>query len=439
MSNEEQRRARILQVAYACSPWKGSEPGVGWNRAVEAAKYSDVWVVCEGNEFRQQVFDYLDQEGDVEGLNFVFVPKTRFEQCLSRIPGLYYVAYNRWHARVFRAAKQLHEEIEFDLAHQVNLCGYREPGYLSQLGIPFVWGPVGGTQSFPWRFLPVAGWRGGLQEALRNITNSIQLRISRRVKTSARQAALLLAANTTIQRHIEHVIGRKADVMFENGIRHVASTHRTRDTGQPLRLLWAGEFRGFKALPILLEAMSYLPPDFDVKLQVLGDGPERLRWRRLAEKLGVNHRIEWLGWVSHREAIEHNKATDVFVFNSLRETGGTVVLEAMSNGVPVIVPDHQGVADMVTPRCGIKIPVTTRGEMVQAYRGAIMNLAANSRLYSSLSAGALERASEYAWPRFGERVRDYYRHVLGDAFSWDARATATEDESSEQPLLEGTA
>lgn len=139
-SRTEGRRARVLQLAYACSPWRGSEPGVGWHRAVEAAKYSDIWVICEGVEFEHQVLGHLRDTGMIPGLHFRFVRKTRFEQYLSKIPGMYYIAYRLWHRRAFHVAKSLHEEVNFDLVHQVNLCGYREPGQLGQMQLPFIWG-----------------------------------------------------------------------------------------------------------------------------------------------------------------------------------------------------------------------------------------------------------------------------------------------------------
>lgn len=46
---------------------------------------------------------------------------------------------------------------------------------------------------------------------------------------------------------------------------------------------------------------------------------------------------------------------DVFVFTSLRDTSGNVVLEAMSHGLPVIAINHHGVGEIVTDETGIRI------------------------------------------------------------------------------------
>ena len=49
------KRKRVLLLAYACSPYHGSEPATGWHRAREVAKSFDTWVICEGGEFEGDI------------------------------------------------------------------------------------------------------------------------------------------------------------------------------------------------------------------------------------------------------------------------------------------------------------------------------------------------------------------------------------------------
>ncbi|UVQ96376.1 hypothetical protein NXW23_19055 [Bacteroides caccae] len=58
----------------------------------------------------------------------------------------FYYAYRVWHLQVYKVASELMETKHFDLIHYVGMIGYREPGYLWKLGLPYVWGPVGGNQ-----------------------------------------------------------------------------------------------------------------------------------------------------------------------------------------------------------------------------------------------------------------------------------------------------
>ena len=438
-ATSERRRARVLQLAYACSPWRGSEPGVGWNRAVEAAKYSDVWVICEGVEFQHQVLGHLEAIGEMEGLHFQFVHKSRLEQILSKVPGAYYLAYRLWHRRAFQVAKSLHKEVNFDLVHQVNLCGYREPGQLGQMNLPFIWGPIGGTQNHPWVAIGQAGPRGGLQETVRSIANSLQLRFSRRVRRAAESADLLLVANSTNQADFERLLGKSVPVLCETGSPAVPANAlrnrpRSASADQRLRLLWAGNLHAFKALPLLLRAIAMLPESVSVQLRIVGDGPQLQRWQRIADRWGVSNRIEWIGRVRDLEMQTHYTWSDVFVFTSLRDTSGNVIFEALASGVPVLAADHQGVGDIVTDDCGVKISVGTPLEMSKQYCDAIVALATDQTRLGQLSSGALRRAASYAWPEQGQRMRNYYRQLLGDTFVWECRTDSELPVATEQTV-----
>ncbi len=424
------RRARVLHLAYACSPWKGSEPGVGWNRAVEAAKYSDVWVITEGNEFKHQVLGHLSEGGDIPGLNFIFVGKTDFEERLSRLPGCYYVAYNLWHRRAYRVAKELHAELDFDLVHQVNMCGYREPGYLWKLNVPFIWGPIGGVQNCPTRLLPQIAFRESTSEIVRAAINGLQLRFSRRVRKAATRARVMLVANQAIQSEFEAVVGCETESMCEIGTRQIAAQRDQTDSTQPLRVLWAGECRERKGMAMFLKAVAALPNGVEVKVRVLGEGPARKRWEKRTEQLGIAHRFEWMGWLPHAEALQQYSWADILAFTSLRDTTGTVVLEALSTGVPVVSWNHQGVGDIVTDSSGIKIDLANPDVMIGQLRDALVNLSRDRGLLKRLSDGALERATDYLWRHQGERMRDHYRAAIGDGFDWTNRRTTDQTDDA---------
>ena len=87
---------------------------------------------------------------------------------------------------------------------------------------------------------------------------------------------------------------------------------------------------------MLIKALARLPDDVACELRVLGDGPLERRWRRLVKRLHVEHRITWMGMLPREEAMRHYDWADVFVFTSLRDTTGTVVLRPArsAGGVP---------------------------------------------------------------------------------------------------------
>ncbi len=412
------RRPRLLMMAYCCSPYHGSEPGVGWNFAVQAARHCDTWVICEQHKFMPHIRRYLDAHGEVPGLRFVFVPERAWAAAAWRIPGMGYLSYNLWQRRALRAARRLHAQVRFDLVHHVNILGFREPGYLWKLGVPFIWGPVGGTQNYPLRFLGEAGPRGALAEAARTVANQIQLRISRRVRRASREAAVMMAANSTVQHDFARIHGITPNLMSDIGVTEITGSPRSY-TAKPdcLKILWCGALEPWKALSLLIKALARLPEGVRYELRVVGDGPMRSRYQRLARRLGVDRHTTWLGSMPHSEVVRQYDWADVFAFTSLRDTTGTVVLESLGAALPVICLDHQGAHDMVTEQCGVKIPVTTPGEVVRRLSETITSLADDPDRLELLSRGAFERAHEYLWSRRGERIAEIYRQVLSEQFT----------------------
>ncbi len=107
MSNLSSDRPRLLLLAHSCHPNAGSEPGLGWNRALQAARQFSTWVLCDAEMSRAAIEAYLKAHGPIPRLEFVFVPPNRFEQRLRRLPGMFYPAYQLWHRRAFRIAQEI--------------------------------------------------------------------------------------------------------------------------------------------------------------------------------------------------------------------------------------------------------------------------------------------------------------------------------------------
>ena len=422
----KERRRRVLLVAFGCSPYSGSEPGLGWRRVLEIAKRHDGWVLCEkADPFEANLRKYVAEHGEIPGLHFCPIPLTALERAVRRLPGCLYLAYNLWQRRAYREAARLHERVQFELVHQVNLGTYREPGYPWRLNLPFICGPVGGVENLPWRFWAHAGLAAGAKEALRTLVNIAQFRCSPRVRKVSRRASALLVANSTGQRAFKRVHGVDAAYLCDCGADETGRTAKAcAGDVRPLRVLWVGSFWARKALDLLLRALERLPPDVDCEVRIVGDGPMEHAWREMAERLGVQGRCQWMGRLPLDQARAQYDWADVFALTSLRDTVGTVVPEALSYGVPLIALDHQGAADLVTEDCGIKIPVTTVNRVVQGFADGIAKLARDRVQVERLSRGALERAQRYLWSRNGQLMEEVYRQVLAPSGRAGVETTA---------------
>ncbi len=358
-------------MAYECSPYRGSEWAAGWGRLLGAAKLAETHVVTSEKNFA--ALERARADGLIPSNVRFYTPEPDEKlRALERKPVVFaynYHAYHHWQVLALKLIEQLHRRERFDLVHQVTVCTFREPGYGWRLGIPFVWGPVGGTQNFPPRFLSMLPPKEAVKEGIRGITNWFALR-KPRVRGAARQTALLIGANSTNQRDLANALGLETALLLETGLHAVEDVDRSRfrervdaaRSGQPmrpLRMLWSGELQTRKALPVLLRALAAVDPTVSYEVDVLGDGPMRDRWEAEANRLGLSDKVRFVGRMPFNAAVERMHSADVLCFTSLRDTSGNVVLEALAAGVPVICFDHQGARDMISDRCGIKLPVSS--------------------------------------------------------------------------------
>jgi glycosyltransferase involved in cell wall biosynthesis len=141
----------------------------------------------------------------------------------------------------------------------------------------------------------------------------------------------------------------------------------------------------------------------------LGDGPERRRLEKLAEKLDVAEKVTFLGNVSRSELFQKLAECDVLVHPSLHDSGGYIILEAMAAGRPPICLDLGGPGVLVTLETGIKIPAVCPEQVVRDLAEALCRLANNPMLCSSLGHAARVRVkTDFIWDKKGTKLADSY-------------------------------
>ena len=409
------KRLKVLVSAYACSPCQGSEPGMGWGWVNAMSQHHELWVICS-EKFRSETENALDKNPELRDcIHFHYIPRKRFRLIEKLCPLSYYWTYRTWQQDACRLAANLHSEICFDVAHQLNMVGFREPGYLWKLPIPYVWGPIGGLELTPWRFLSCMGTYGALYHGARNITNLLQMNFLPRPRRAADKAdANIISATDGIARLVRKLWHRNSKTICEIGIdpQNVTFIPRTKIESEPIRIAWSGQHTPGKALNLLLGALRVLPKNVNWHLDVLGSGSMTKKWKLLAKRYGIDSQCKFHGWLSRENALSVMSVANVFVITSLKDLTSTVLIEAISYGLPVICLDHCGMADVINQDCGIKIPVTTPKQAMRDFSKAIEKLAKNPEELRRLSAGAFNRSKEYSWQLHSQRMSEIYKNAI---------------------------
>lgn len=419
-SNAKSRK-RILVCAFAFSPIRGSECAVGWNICTRLAKYFDVTVLYAESDhylkYKDEVETFLRENGNIPGLTLVPVSHSAYSSILEYLHNkgvwvVYYAWLKRWHKQALKVAKELHDTNNYDLVHQLNMIGFRSPGFLYQVDAKFLWGPVGGASNIPYSYFPIMSLRGQLFYGIRNVVNSLQQKWLLGPRRTAKAAAKVISANQDSQRMILRNYQCCSDIVIETGGNFNKNRKGLKRKGGAIRLAWSGEHIDRKAFPILLYALEKLNGLVRYKLDVLGAGVQTKRWKNIADSLGLSQNIEWHGWVKHSMATEIVGQADLFVFTSLMEGTPHVVLEALSFGVPVVCHDACGMAEVVDEKCGVKIPLSTPADSIIAFKEAILSFYQFPDLNEKLSQGALQRASELSWDNKAKELVGIYKDLL---------------------------
>ena len=185
---------KILISAYACDPYQGSEPGVGWAAVCRIARRHEVFVLTD--DHNRAGWERAGKEGIIPaGVQVRLLQRHRGyseNRLVARMQSwLSYAAFTR---RVMDAAADWHREEGFDLCHHVTIAAWRMPTPLWQLPIPLVWGPIGGAGYIPPAFRSMLSPVARGFECVRDLHSGFTSR-SRAFRDCMVRAAVVIAAN----------------------------------------------------------------------------------------------------------------------------------------------------------------------------------------------------------------------------------------------------
>jgi len=397
---------KILLSAFECAPNIGSEAGIGWNWALELARSGhQVWVFTSG--FSKRIIKASEKHGLVlpKGLHFVYLDllatdvfgwgiwgkdNRRFERTRNYI----------WQLLVWRRAKKWHQKVHFDVAHHLTWGGLRSPSLMGLLGVPFIYGPVGGGELAPFSLFREMSPPGKFIEGLRYIANKL-IWLDPVIWLTYSSADLVYAKTAETKAALPRIIQHKVFIRQEIGIDPLNCQQKKGDAALydgEFRLLFAGRLLHMKGLGLALKALSKLLQEgANVCFTIVGSGPERKRLGKLCSALGIDDRVNWIDRVPQTEMLAAYRKYDALLFPSTHDSSGNVVLEAMCHGLPVICLDLGG-PPMVVGDAGLVVDVTGKNadEVVQDLSIAI-KLLSSEKLRAKLREASIQRASNYSW------------------------------------------
>lgn len=151
----------------------------------------------------------------------------------------------------------------------------------------------------------------------------------------------------------------------------------------------------------------------EVKLRIVGDGPQATELKQVADELGIEKSVEFVGKVPHSDVPSQLSLIDIFIALSRRESFGVAVLEAGAAGRPVIVSDSGGLPEVVeNGQTGIVVGT----ENIEAATNAMEKLVLNRYLRRQMGEqGRTHVHKHYAWQQSIKDMEDAYQSTIDSA------------------------
>ncbi|MGI9627511.1 MAG: glycosyltransferase [Longimicrobiales bacterium] len=330
-SNMPPGRPRVLVFAYSAQPNRGSEPGGAWGVVMALAQVADVTVLVKSEHVPAiRKWEENATYAESSGVTFVeirpLVP--RFLQKLHRITE--FLTYLMWLGTARRVGERMHLDAPFHLVHHVTYSAFWLPTPATGFGIPSVWGPVGGGVRAPRGLWGSLGIMGLFDELLDWGAVGAASRLPGTRRTWSQATVRVVQNEETRQALLPGL--RESTHVLNSALLTTVNAPPVFDV-EPV-VVFPSALVSRKGPRIALAALAHAP---GVRLQFAHGGPEEESLRKLADRLGVSDRVDFLGEIPRGELFERLSSASAALFAGVREEGGLALAEAMSLGTPVVV------------------------------------------------------------------------------------------------------
>ncbi|WP_347989627.1 glycosyltransferase family 4 protein [Methylomonas sp. AM2-LC] len=415
---------KVLILAEQCNSEWASLPFFSYELAKATADQVDVVVVThirnkpaiDRTGFGRAQVEYVDNE-------YIAAPLYKLANLFRRLKlgnwmmgmALSYPSYIAFEYEVWKKYKQRLADNEFALIHRISPVSPTLPSPLaSWTTVPFILGPINGGLGWPDTFV------NELKKEKEFIIYFRQLyRLLPYYHATFKHVKRVLAAFKHVERDIpEYALGL-VERFDELGINpDVFNADNRLNSSEQCHFLFVGRLVPYKNADVAVRAFLADKNLYENhRLTIVGDGPEMQSLQNIISKhSAISQNIALVGWKSAAEISALLKAAQVFVFPTIREVGGNVLVEAMACGLPCIVPDYGGPSELVNQETGIKLKLTDKPNLISAVTSAMLELANNHEQRNAKSIKAAEFAKQhYTWESKARQLKSIYQRLLNVA------------------------
>ncbi len=399
----------ILYIAYSCMPNKGSEEKIGWSIPLEASKHHNVFVVTK-EEHRKTIEQYKKDKG-IDNIKFFYVDINNvYKKIFKGV--MYSVRLNIWHKNAYPTVRDICKKENIDVIHQITPIEFRSIGKYGDIeNTKFVCGPLGGGEFLP-NSLKVYAKGNMFVEYARAILNSFY-RLRYKINGKLRKCDYIMFANKETQQYLNDlctIVDTK--LFFDNGISETEIKDQEKKQNEKFTMLVAGRLAYRKGHSFLLDVLKELPKDLDYECRIIGEGPMEKKIKKKVCEYGLSDKVVFTGRIPFEQMTQEYENASVFVMPSIRETTGAVLLEAMSNGVPLVTIDKFGGPVLFDNDSAYLYSGNTLSEYKKSLKDILIRCAENPDELKIKGEKLKELAYENVWSKKVEFYNHIYEKVM---------------------------
>jgi glycosyltransferase involved in cell wall biosynthesis len=319
------------------------------------------------------------------------------------------IAFDR---EVYKHFKTRIEAGGFDVVHRLTPMSPALPSPMATWSpVPFVLGPLNGGLEWPPEFRAELVRERETLRKLRNLYKYLPYHSS----TYRDSAAILASFAHTLADLPEDARERAIDFPEVGVAPELFQNPGERPDKPQLTFINVGRFVPLKLLDVAVRVFAASPKLQRHKLVLVGDGMERAALEQQVKELGLQHVVEFAGWMNQAAVAARLRDADVFFFPSIRELGGGVVVEAMGCGCVPVVVNYGGPGGLVAGHdCGEAVSLGTKDELVPRFVEVLERYVDDRELRLRHSRAAYQRAIQhFTWDAKAQKVLEVYEWVTG--------------------------
>lgn len=417
-------KIKVLVCAYSCVSESGvkvvgGEAGLGWNIVCQLSNFYDVYVLTHAHN--KKSIEELMLKKKIKNVRFFYIKLPRFLSFLEvwHKGGIQLYSY-LWQIKAYFIAKKLHKEFDFDIFHHVTYANDWMASYIGALlPITYIRGPGGGAHRIPKKIIQKFSFKEKIFDKLRSIGQWIFKHDPFFILGQNRAKAILVCNKESfdaLPKKLQH----KAYFFPVNGItKEDLNLFLQQDkNNKKFLILTAGKLMRIKGFDLVLKAFKIFSNNLeDVELSIIGDGPEIKNLKELSKELEIENKVVFMSWMPRDNLLKTIAACDVFIFLSLRDGGGAVVVEAMAAQKPIICLDIGGPGFHVDEKCGIKIKPNSPDQAILQAADALSLLYKNENLRLSMGLASRQKVENfYSWDNLGKKLFKIYEKIFRKNF-----------------------